>query len=76
MPDLVEMQKKFGLSEGAAKWWDHLADVEAVSYHSTNANRNQARLYRRAAEAIRIKIKTGIAVCACCHKPLGEGMRF
>jgi hypothetical protein len=27
-------------------------------------------------EALRIELRTGIAVCSCCHKPYGEGNRI
>lgn len=30
----------------------------------------------RTIEALRIEKRTGVAVCSCCHKPYGEGIRL
>ncbi|WP_434676193.1 hypothetical protein [Pseudomonas sp. D3-10] len=32
-----------------------------------------ANMYRRTARSIEIKQETGVAVCACCFKPFGQG---
>lgn len=34
------------------------------------------RDHRRTAQALQIQIDTGVAVCVCCHKPLGKGTRI
>lgn len=51
--------------EAAARHWDDLA--------SRADNPYRAETYRRTAEALRIQIRTGQAVCVCCHKPFGRG---
>ena len=66
--NLIELQKEFGVSEGAAKWCEHLADVETWTRYPTTESQNQSRTYHRAAKVIRIKTKTGIALCVGCHK--------
>ena len=47
----------------AATAWDRLADSEI------NAHRKST--YERTAESLRIQIRSGVAVCVCCFKPLG-----
>lgn len=64
--------------EIAADWWEHLAVVEEcrLSWDKTADNETiaaRSKMYRRTAEALRIRQRTGIAVCACCHKPLNSG---
>lgn len=43
--------------------------------HPTVA-RAQAETYRRTAQALEIRRDTGVAVCACCHKPFGAPGRM
>lgn len=67
--------------EEAAKYWDALASSELDRpdwdrYADLGSCEFRANSYRRTAEALRIQIQTGVAVCSCCHKPLGEGMRI
>lgn len=62
--------------EQSAKHWSDLADtqdkqaedLEAAGQYS-GRHRHRARLYRRTAEAVRLRMKTGIAHCACCLLP-------
>jgi hypothetical protein len=68
--------------EEAAKYWDELAvrELDRLNWDVLCADKVscefRANSFRRTAEALRIQILTGIAVCSCCHKPIGEGMRF
>jgi hypothetical protein len=64
----------------AAEHWEMLADEqtrrgdwEAGHGRHAGAHRARAKSYKRAAESLRIEHRTGIAVCACCYKPLGRG---
>lgn len=68
--------------EEAAKYWDDLAirELDRLNWDVLCADKEscefRANSFRRTAEALRIQIRTGIAVCSCCHKPIGEGMRI
>lgn len=67
--------------EAAAIQWDKLADDELASLEwDRHAIRSvvdaRVNTYRRTAEAMRLQIATGVAVCSCCHKPFGSGIRF
>jgi hypothetical protein len=65
----------------AAKVWRDLAAQEIrmaeidARYGDTTSHKKRAEIYTRCAEALEIKHETGVAVCSCCHKPLGEGMK-
>lgn len=64
--------------EAAAQRWEQLADQELSTLEwDRHAIQSvvDARVdcYRRTAEALRIQIRTGVAVCSCCHKPFGRG---
>lgn len=37
---------------------------------------NLINVAQRTIEALRIEKRTGVAVCSCCHKPYGEGIRI
>lgn len=74
----TEEQKALGTSalETAARWWDHLAEVEMDKpkwdrFSEKSGCEFRAETYRRTAEALRIQERTGVAVCSCCHKPIG-----
>lgn len=54
--------------EEAALHWESLANDEP----NTRPGLNRKSLYLKTAESLRIQIRTGIAVCACCHKPFGN----
>lgn len=67
--------------EAAAIQWDKLADDELASLEwDRHAIRSvvdaRVKTYRRTAEAMRIQIATGVAVCSCCHKPFSRGISF
>ena len=67
--------------EAAAIQWDKLADDELASLDwdrcaIRSVVDSRVNTYRRTAEAMRIQIETGVAVCSCCHKPFGAGIRF
>lgn len=67
--------------EEAAKYWDELAvrELDRLNWDKCADKGGcefRADSYHRTAEALRIQIRTGVAVCSCCHKPLGEGMRI
>ncbi|WP_394475051.1 hypothetical protein [Ralstonia mannitolilytica] len=61
--------------------WRKLADDELrlaeinKRYGDVSAFMVRAEIYERAAQALEIQERTGVAVCTCCHKPLGEGMK-
>lgn len=62
--------------ERSARWWDLLADVELDKINWDKQSepgglQYRANVYRRTAESLRIQERTGIAVCPCCHKPIG-----
>lgn len=65
----------------AAQVWRDLAAQEIqmaeidARYGDTTSHTKRAELYVRCAEALEIQDATGVAVCTCCHKPLGEGMK-
>lgn len=65
----------------AAQVWRDLATQEIkvaeidARYGDTTSHMKRAELYVRCAEALEIEAETGVAVCTCCHKPLGEGTR-
>lgn len=65
--------------EGHASEWEALA-VEQERHAELGLvlpkiAADRAEVYRRTAEALRIEERTGVAVCVCCHKPLGRGIR-
>lgn len=67
--------------EEAARYWDSLAAFELDRpnwdrYADSGSCKFRANTYKRTAEALRIQIQTGVAVCSCCHNPLGEGVRI
>jgi hypothetical protein len=61
--------------------WRKLADDELrlaeinKRYGDVSTHMVRAEIYERAAQALEIQEQTGVAVCTCCHKPLGEGMK-
>lgn len=72
------------------EYWEKLADgaEEFAAYEreigidqsppGQSVGDRKAATYRRAAEALRIQMNTGIPVCTCCHKPFshpGDGRR-
>lgn len=65
------------------KWavmhWNKLADEAecnaTLGLTHPNVAAVQADCYRRTARAIQHEIDTGVAVCSCCFKPFGEGMK-
>ncbi len=61
---------KDDFAEAIVAWEDY-----ARSLPDTHAGRNMAALSLRAAESLRIERDTGIAVCTCCYKPIGPGIR-
>lgn len=65
----------------AAKVWRDLAadelqmaEIEA-RYGDTTSHKARAKIYIRCAESLEIEHETGVAVCTCCHKPIGKTMR-
>ena len=63
--------------EAAAKHWEQLAEDEDKSVRegislSPQVSERRASIYRNTAEALRIQIRTGVAVCSCCHLPLKQ----
>lgn len=69
--------------EGAIVAWQKLADDEQraidLGIHKdgcVDTARHRIDCYERTVEALRIELRTGVAVCSCCHKPYGEGMRI
>lgn len=63
--------------EAAALVWDALAADEQRARDLglcvvPSASLARERTYKRTAEAFRIEIQTGEAVCSCCHKPFGR----
>jgi hypothetical protein len=68
------------LKEAAAIWrklvQDELLMAEInTRYGDVSSYRLRAQIYERTAIALEIQEATGVAVCSCCHKPLGEGMK-
>lgn len=65
----------------AAKVWRCLAAQEIrmseinAKYGDTTSHIKRAEIYTRCAEALEIQNETGVAVCSCCHKPIGQGMK-
>lgn len=62
------------LDEAIQQWVSLAEQVEhsaALSLIHPDVARAKSDLYRRAARALEIERDTGIAVCSCCHKPLG-----
>lgn len=62
--------------------WRNLAAQERQAaadygyrYGSTDTYEARAQAYERAARSLEIQRDTGVAVCSCCFKPLGEGCR-
>jgi hypothetical protein len=69
--------------EGAIAAWQKLADDERrgiesgiYKYGVIDVAHNRIDTYERTVEALRIELKTGVAVCSCCHNPFGEGNRI
>lgn len=69
--------------EAAARRWEELArkEIETGKWmlkmgHSTRGYSARVELYFKTAESLRLQLRTGRAHCACCLKPLGEGMRL
>lgn len=64
------------LEEHAADWDALAAEQERFAVNGValipEVAKNKAALYRRTAEALRIEAKTGVAVCACCHKTAAQ----
>jgi len=60
------------LEQHAADWDALAADQERFAVNGValipEVAKNKAAIYRRTAEALRIEARTGVAVCACCHK--------
>lgn len=61
--------------ELSAQHWEKLANEEADrrtwdKHCVQSASQAREALYRRTAEAIRLRIKTGKPHCACCLKPM------
>lgn len=60
----------------AIKQWAKLADeaeeAVALGLIHPNVGNAKARVYRRTVTALEIQRDTGVAVCSCCHKPLGD----
>lgn len=77
--DFIAEQNALGTSEleMSARWWDLLATAEGDrtkwDKYAGTTGYARAHTYRRTAESLRIQERTGVAVCACCHKPLGGG---
>lgn len=67
---------KRDLLASAIQHWGSLADEAerraALELLHPNVARAQADLYRRTVRALEIQRDTGVAVCPCCHKPLGD----
>lgn len=67
--------------EAAIAAWRKLADDERAlaeinkRYGDVSAYQVRAEMYERTAQALEIQQRTGVAVCSCCHKPVGEGMK-
>ena len=67
--------------KSAIAHWNSLADAEVRGRNmgicvSPGASMARERIYRRTAESLRIELRTGVAVCSCCHKPFGRGCTF
>lgn len=56
--------------------WAALADEadREAAFGLTHPNVAKARadIYRRTVKALEIERDTGVAVCSCCHKPIGD----
>lgn len=63
------------LERAIMAWSDLVDDAERRAAlgltHPSTANA-QASAYRRTVRALEIERDTGVAVCSCCHKPLGK----
>lgn len=68
-------------AKAAVAAWRDLAEQELrmekieARYGDTSSYRKRAEIYERTAVALEIQMQTGVAVCSCCHKPLGQGMK-
>lgn len=68
------------LLDAAKVWLDlaaqeiRMAEIDA-RYGDTTSHKKRAEIYMSCAKALEIQHETGVAVCSCCHKPLGEGMK-
>jgi hypothetical protein len=56
--------------EQHAQEWEALANAQP----DTVVGHARMATYLRTAESLRIQARTGVAVCVCCHKPLGRGI--
>jgi len=64
---LEETPRQTELRTAAQDWRD---------YAETAKPEGLKRVCLSAASALEQQARTGIAVCACCHKPFSGGMRF
>lgn len=60
----------------AIQQWSALADeaerMENLGLLHPKVAKAQADCYRRTVRALEIERDTGVAVCSCCYKPLGD----